>query len=152
MTTLPSIHPVDASSADTALLSAHLQRLVDCSADDARGMLLRAREGGKPLPPDASREDRMRCNFNMRRVVLERRSRAQSPPPHPPLSRALGDDSADETEDYASLPACPACGTRDLEHEAIQIRRGDEGPTNFFKCKNADCKCYNTIVRPVYKN
>lgn len=156
MTTLPHVRHVrhvDASSEDTALLTAHLQRLVHCSAEDAQGMLMKARRDGKPLPPDASREYRMRCNYEMRRAVLEYRSRAQSPPPHPPLCAENGEDNVeDNAEDDTNLPACPACGSVKLEHEAIQIRRGDEGPTNFFKCKNQSCKCFNTMVRPVYKN
>lgn len=145
---------MDASAADEEVLRMRVQNLLDCTPQQAQGIMMQIGRDGRPVSPTAPPETRWKENFELRRLLhAYRRSRAQSPPPHPtlPLRASEGEQGAESAE-IAFLPRCPSCGSEQLEHRAIQIRSQDEGPTNFFKCKNTECKCYNTLVKPVYKN
>jgi len=151
---------MDASRADKAALKAHLQRLLDCSQCDAEAMWVDMAGAGK-VATDTPEQAGWRVNFTLRRTVQEYRSRAQSPPPVPPLPASWTGEAAGEAEEAedaeeaeeaeeAAVPVCAVCGGASLEHAALQTRRADEGPSLFFRCKNKTCASYNEIVRPVY--
>ena len=141
--------PIDASSAERHVLRQHLQRLLDCDERDADGIMAQCGVNGRVESP--TRESKMKYNFDLRRSVQEYRSRSQSPQPHPVLPGAKEDDEDNAMEGERFMPRCPKCFTTQLEHAAIQTRSADEAPTNFYKCKNAKCECFNKIVKPVYR-
>lgn len=148
---------MDASRADADVLKAHLRRLLVCSQSDAEAMWVDMHGAGK-VATDTLEQAGWRLNFTLRRTVQEFRSRAQSPPPVPPLplsevlvaARQGDNPEAPEPQAATCVPVCAVCGGDRLEHAAIQTRAADEGPTLFAKCKNPKCASYNTIVRPVY--
>ena len=141
--------PIDASSAERHVLRQHLQRLLECNERDADGIMAQCGVNGRVESP--TRESKMKYNYDLRRSVQEYRSRSQSPQPHPVLPGSKEDDEDYAIEGERFMPRCPKCFTTQLEHAAIQTRSNDEAPTNFYKCKNTKCECFNKIVKPVYR-
>ena len=148
------------SSPDTRALAARLRALLDCTPAQARANVARAVENHRHR--DAPYQD-WGVRHELRKVVLELRSRTQSPPPHPKWRGAVAqadaraddetddeaDDETDETDDETDdgmVEVCPACGTTRLDTQLIQTRGGDEGATKFTKCLNPDCAA--SIITP----
>jgi hypothetical protein len=150
------------SSPDTRALAARLRALLDCTPAQARANVVRAEEDHRHR--DAPYQD-WGVRHELRKVVLELRSRTQSPPPHPRWRGAVAqaddeadaqaddetDDETDESDDDddGMVEVCPACGTTRLDTQLIQTRGGDEGATKFTKCLNPDCAA--NLIRPVLR-